>query len=117
MNKLLLPHYLYSNAKHIPLFSQRPFHFHCSIGALFILTRQTQYYVEADVVAMETQLIFERFSGLKFGAEVVNIDVEVGELDVDIKVWINNSYVFKIYFWDQTLFRIPVIFSDYKISK
>ena len=39
---------------------------------------------------METQLIFERFSGLKFGAEVVNVDVQVGELDVDIKVWRNN---------------------------
>ena len=27
INKLLLPHNLYSGAKHIPLFSQRPFHF------------------------------------------------------------------------------------------
>ena len=35
INKLLLPHNLYSGAKHIPLSSQRPFHFHCSIGALF----------------------------------------------------------------------------------
>ena len=42
INKLLLPHNLYSGAKHIPLSSQRPFHFHCSIGALFIVTRQTQ---------------------------------------------------------------------------
>ena len=25
---MLLPHYLYSGAKHIPLSSQRPFHFH-----------------------------------------------------------------------------------------
>ena len=25
----------YSGAKHIPLSSQRPFHFHCSIRALF----------------------------------------------------------------------------------
>ena len=32
INKLLLPHYLYSGAEHILLFSQRPFHFHCSIG-------------------------------------------------------------------------------------
>ena len=46
---------------------------------------------------METQLIFERFSGLKFGAEVVNVDVQVGELDVDIKVWRNNlRYIFGI---------------------
>ena len=30
-------------AKHIPLFSQRPFHFHCFIGTLFIVTRLAQY--------------------------------------------------------------------------
>ena len=32
---LLLSHNLYSGAKHIPLTSRRPFHFQCSIGALF----------------------------------------------------------------------------------
>ena len=35
INKLLLPHNLYSAAKHFPLSSQRPFHFHCSVGTLF----------------------------------------------------------------------------------
>ena len=35
INKLLLPHKLYSGAKHITLSSQRFFHFHCSIGTLF----------------------------------------------------------------------------------
>ena len=35
---------LYSGAKHIPLFSKRPLHSHCSIGALFIVTRLTQYF-------------------------------------------------------------------------
>ena len=42
-NKLLLLHNLYSGAKHIPLFSQRPFHQIVLIVALFIVTRQTQY--------------------------------------------------------------------------
>ena len=42
INKLLLPH-LYSGAKHIPLFSQRPLHLVVLIGALFVVTRQTQY--------------------------------------------------------------------------
>ena len=36
---MLLPHNLYSGAKHIPLFSQRPFHFHSSVGTLFIATK------------------------------------------------------------------------------
>ena len=31
INKLFLPHTLYSGAIHISLFSQRPFHFHCCI--------------------------------------------------------------------------------------
>ena len=31
-----VPHNLYSGAKHIPLFSQRPFHFHCSMGAFLM---------------------------------------------------------------------------------
>ena len=46
INKLLLPHNLnlFSGAKHILLSSQRPFHFLCSIGALFFLTRQIQCY-------------------------------------------------------------------------
>ena len=32
MNKLLLSHNPYSGAKHIPLSSQMPFHFHCSFS-------------------------------------------------------------------------------------
>ena len=40
INKLLLPHNPYFGAKHIPLFSQRPFHFPYPIGTLFIVTRQ-----------------------------------------------------------------------------
>ena len=35
INKLRLPHSLYSGTKHIPLSSQRPFHFHCSYWRLF----------------------------------------------------------------------------------
>ena len=34
INKLLLPHNLYSGVRHIPLLSQRPFLFHCSFGTL-----------------------------------------------------------------------------------
>ena len=41
--KVALPHNLYSGAKHIPLFSQWPFHLIVLIGALFNVTRQTQY--------------------------------------------------------------------------
>ena len=33
---MLLPYNLYSGAKHIPLFSQRPFDFHNSIGAFLL---------------------------------------------------------------------------------
>ena len=40
--QLLLPHYLYSGAKHIAFSAHRPFHFFSSIGALFVVTRQTQ---------------------------------------------------------------------------
>ena len=36
INNLLLPHNFYSGAKHNPLFSQKPFHFHCSISALWL---------------------------------------------------------------------------------
>ena len=32
INHLLPPHNLYSDAKHIPMSSQKPFHFHCSIS-------------------------------------------------------------------------------------
>ena len=42
INKLLLPHNLYSGTKNIPLFSQRPFYFYCCIGALFNVTSQPQ---------------------------------------------------------------------------
>ena len=35
INKLLLPHNLYSGAKHIPLFHKRPLHFHCSYWRRF----------------------------------------------------------------------------------
>ena len=35
INKLLLPHNHYSGAKHITLFSQRPFHYIVLTGALF----------------------------------------------------------------------------------
>ena len=43
ISKLFLPDNLYSGAKHIFLSSQKPSRFHCSIGALFIPTRQIQY--------------------------------------------------------------------------
>ena len=36
ISNLLLPHNLCSGAKHVPLISQRPFHFHCSIGTLLL---------------------------------------------------------------------------------
>ena len=35
ITKWLLQHNCYSDTKHIPLFSQRPFHFHCSIGTFY----------------------------------------------------------------------------------
>ena len=41
---MLVPHNLYSVAKPSPLFSQRSFHLIVLIGALFIVTRQTQYF-------------------------------------------------------------------------
>ena len=45
IKKFLLPHNLYSGPKHIPLFSQRPFHFQCSIDTLFIVARHTQHSI------------------------------------------------------------------------
>ena len=39
-DKLLLPHNLYSGAKHIPLSLQRPFHFIVLLAPFFIPTRQ-----------------------------------------------------------------------------
>ena len=36
INKLLLPHTLYSGAKHMLSISQRPFHFHYSIGTILL---------------------------------------------------------------------------------
>ena len=41
---MLLKHNLYSGAKHFPLFSQRPFHFHCSIAAP-LFCRDKQYTI------------------------------------------------------------------------
>ena len=49
-SELLLPHNFHSRAKHIPIFSQRPFHLIVFIGPLFIVTRQTQCH-EAPVAA------------------------------------------------------------------
>ena len=45
VNKLLLPQNLYSGAKHIPLFLQRPFHFRVCLIVLwlFLVWKQTQY--------------------------------------------------------------------------
>ena len=45
LNKHTYENNRYSGAKHIPLSSQRPSHLIVLIGALFIVTRQTQYYV------------------------------------------------------------------------
>ena len=50
-------HKICSGAKHIPLFSQRPFRFHCSIGALFHTNRTNTILLWVET----KQLILQHF--------------------------------------------------------
>ena len=52
IKNLLLPHNLYSGAKHIPLSSQRPFSLSLLIGRLFIPTREVQVPLVTSVIAL-----------------------------------------------------------------
>ena len=64
INKLLLPHNLYSGTNNIPLFSQRPFHFIVLVGTLLLQPKKHYNYTNLVPTSISYFLITQQYASL-----------------------------------------------------
>ena len=93
-NKLLLTYNLYSGTKHIPLFSQRPFHFRvCFIVLWGLFSYVDTYKIDAIVLKFFCTKHKEKLSTLGFYWLVFNRTLSIYVTDSPCETDMNDSKV------------------------
>ena len=91
INSLLLPHNLYSGTKHIPLFSQRPFHFLYSL---------VPFSIRSDKYNKVTKRILKKYLNLLKifrASKVYNIDSNRSFKNINIHLYFFLLFGYKFY--------------------